>query len=82
MEKYGYENMEFKRLPKIPQHVIWQAVLMIAVRLLWVIIEPENYFWLVLIIVNILGWMASYGWRMALLDLRTWVDRLTEEIEK
>jgi len=80
MDNFNYEKMDFKRLPKIPTHVIWQVALMIAVRVLWGIIQPRNYFWMVLIIVNILGWMASYGWRMALLDLRTWVDRLTEEI--
>lgn len=81
MDKNTYENFEFKRLPKIPKHIIWQAVLMIAVRVLWGIIQPQNYFWMVLIIVNILGWMASYGWRMAVLDLRTQIDRITQEIE-
>jgi hypothetical protein len=80
MDNFNYENMDFKRLPKIPKHVIWQAVLMIAVRVLWGIIQPQNYFWMVLIIVNILGWMASYGWRMAIHDLRKWIDQITEEV--
>lgn len=81
MEKNRYETLEFKRLPRIPHRVLWQVGLMITVRLLWGIIQPRNYFWMVLIIVNILGWMASYGWRMAVLDLRTWIDRMTQEID-
>ena len=80
MDKNTYETLEFKRLPHIPRRVFWQAGLMIAVRLLWGIIQPQNYFWMVLIIVNILGWMASYGWRMAIQDLRKLIDRITEEV--
>ena len=80
MDKNVYENLEFERLPKVPRRVFWQAGLMIAVRLLWGIIQPQNYFWMVLIIVNVLGWMASYGWKMAFHDLRKWIDRITEEV--
>jgi len=80
MDKNGYENLEFERLPRVPRRVFWQAGLMIAVRLLWGIIQPQNYFWMVLIIVNILGWMASYGWKMAFQDLRKWIDLITEEV--
>jgi len=80
MENNGYEMFTFKRPPRIPRRVLWQAGLMIAVRLLWGMVQPRNYFWMVLIIVNILGWMASYGWRMAILDLRNWIDRVTQEI--
>ena len=81
MDSNKYETFEFKRLPRIPNRVFWQVGLMIGVRLLWGMIAPQNHFWMVMIIVNILGWMASYGWRMAILDLRTWIDRMTQEIE-
>ena len=81
MEENRYETFEFKRPALIPRRVLWQAGLMIAVRLLWGMVAPHNYFRMVLIIVNILGWMASYGWRMAILDLRTWIDRMTQEIQ-
>lgn len=81
MEENRYETFEFKRPARIPRRVLWQVGLMIAVRLLWGMVAPQNYFWMVLIIVNNLGWMASYGWRMAILDLRTWIDRMTQEIE-
>ena len=80
MDNFNYEKMDFKRLPQIPRRIFWQAGLMITVRVLWGIIQPQNYFWMVLIIVNILGWMASYGWRMAIQDLRKWIDRITEEV--
>jgi hypothetical protein len=80
MDNRNYEKLDFNRLPRIPRRVIWQVGLMIVVRLLWGIIQPQNYFWMVLIIVNILGWMASYGWRMAIQDLRKWIDRITEEV--
>lgn len=80
MDNYNYEKLDFNRLPRVPRRVIWQAGLMIGLRLLWGIIPPNNHFWMVLIIVNLLGWMASYGWRMALLDFRTWLDHMTKEI--
>ena len=80
MDNKNYESFEFKRLPRIPRRFLWQAGWMLAVRLLWGIIPQSGHFWLVLVVVNILAWMASYGRRMAMLDLHNLVERISQEV--
>lgn len=82
MDNHRYESFEFKRLPRIPRRFLWQAGWMIGVRLLWGIIPPDNRFWMVLIVVNILAWMASYGRRTAMSDLRALIDRISQEVRE
>ena len=82
MDNQGYESFEFKRLPRVPRRFLWQAGWMIAVRLLWGIVPPDGRFWMVLIVVNLLAWMASYGRRTAMSDLRALIDRFSQEVRE
>ena len=80
MKSNDYENIKFERMPRVPRRIFWQAGLMIGLRLLWGIVPQAGLFWMMLIIVNLLGWMASYGWRSALLNFRFWLDQITSEV--
>lgn len=80
MDNQKYESFEFKRNPRISRRFLWQAGWMLGVRLLWGIIPQSGHFWLVLVVVNILAWMASYGRRMAMLDLHKLVERISQEV--
>lgn len=80
MNNQSYESFEFKRPARIPRRLLWQAGWLLAMRLLWGILPQSSHFWLVLVVVNILAWMASYGRRMAMLDLHNLVERISEEV--
>lgn len=80
MDNQKYESFEFKRLPRIPRRFLWQAGWMIVIRLLWGLVPQESHFWMVLIVVNILAWMASYGSRKAISELRAWINRVSQEV--
>ena len=82
MDSQSYESFEFKRPPRIPRRLVWQAGWLAAVRLLWGIIPQRSHFWLVLVVVNILAWIASYGRRTAMLAFHNMMDRISQEAKE
>ena len=47
--------------------------------LLWVLVPHSTLYWLLLPLVMVLVWIASYGWRQALVSLHELIHRLVQE---
>lgn len=71
------------RIPRRPQagfHISRRATVLLATpilfSLLWLILPHNVLYWLLLPLVSASMWMASYGWRWAVADLRRALERL------
>ena len=64
MNGSDFSNLRFNRPQRtIPGRVLWIGGLLIGVGLAWVALPPTAFFWLILLLIMVLGWAASYGWR-------------------
>ncbi len=79
MNQTDFSNLNFDR-PKrrIPPRVLWMVALLAGFSLTWLTLPDNLSFVIVLVLVAILGWAASYGWRQALHILVGWLDRLNK----
>ena len=72
-----FSNLHFNRSQgTIPGRVLWVGGLLAGVGLAWVLLSPDVFFWLVLLVIAILGWAASYGWRHAVRVLASFLDHI------
>jgi hypothetical protein len=77
MNGTDFSNLNFNRPRRtIPRRAIWMGGLLVGVGLAWNILPSGAFFWLALIVIIVLGWAASYGWRASLRDLVAILDRL------
>ena len=61
-----FSNIRFNR-PRIPRKLIPVIIAAILFILIWRLINPSTVFWIGLIMTSILVWVASFGWRKALM---------------
>ncbi len=79
MDKSGFDQLFFERKPRIPKRTIFLAVLQIGFAVIWRLLPIQVLFWVLLPVICILGWAASFGWRTALREFRFWLDQITRE---
>jgi hypothetical protein len=79
MNKNGFDQLDFGSRFRLSQRTIFLALLQIGFAILWRTISPQILFWFLMLLICILGWMASYGWRIALREFRFWLEQITRE---
>lgn len=77
MNQPDFSNLNFHR-PKrrIPHRLVWMIALLVGFSLAWAILPANLIFVIALVMIAILGWASSYGWRKALDVLVGWLGRL------
>lgn len=70
-------NFEDRRLSPT-QRIIFVGSLLGGFALLWFSIGHGIVFWVLLLALGILGWVASYGWRQALSALHDFIHQLEQ----
>ena len=68
-------DFRFQRL-RLPMKIIAVLPVVIFMALLWWLLNPITYFWFSLAIAAILAWIASFGWRQALINVIYFLNRL------
>jgi hypothetical protein len=77
MNPSDFSNIRFNRQRRtISGKAIWMAGLLVGVGLAWIALSPGAFFWLALLLIAVLGWTASYGWRQSLRDLVDFLDHI------
>ena len=87
MEQAPYSQMRFDRRMSQPVNLRSPSVQLVArlvavgvgiaaVHTLWQHVSPDIVYWVLLLLVGGLVWVASYGWRRALQSIRALVDWL------
>lgn len=77
MNQTDFSNLNFNRPTRtIPRRVVWMAGLFVGVGLAWAILPSGAFPPLATILILVLGWAASYGWRAALQDLTAFLNRM------
>ena len=71
----SYAELRFQRL-RIPRKVMVVVITVVLYYAAWRFINPNTFFWLGLIVSVLLAWIASYGWRQALVVLVHFLQRL------
>ena len=63
-------ELRFERRPRaVPYRLIAVGVALAVFTLLWFFVDHGSLFWLLLFLVAVLSWVASYGWRQSLVTL-------------
>lgn len=77
MNKSIFSNLNFEP-PRniIPLRIVWVGALIIGASIVRVIFPPNAYFWLSLLVIIPVGWVASYGWREAVRVLSVFLNRI------
>lgn len=77
MNQTDFSNLNFDR-PKrrIPPRLVWMVALLAGFSLAQVILPDNLHFVIALVVIALLGWAASYGWRQALDILVFWLSKL------
>jgi len=74
-----YRGLRFDRqLSTVPRRLIPVGIALVLFTLLWLVIPPVALFWLLLLGLVVLVWMASYGWRQAVAALIALLRRLEQ----
>ena len=77
MNNNDFSNLNFDRpVRRIPSRVIWMGILLASVGLAWAALPPGTFIWLILMLIGILGWAASYSWRESLEILIRFLDQI------
>lgn len=63
-----FSNINFNR-PRVPSRFIPVFIAGVIFILIWRLVNPNTVFWIGLMMTIILVWIASYGWRTALMAL-------------
>ena len=63
-------NLRFERRSQaLAPRLIPIGLALAVFNLLWVLVPHNAVYWLMLLLVSLLAWIASYGWRQALATL-------------
>ncbi len=74
-----FHGLRFERPSRpIPRRLVAIAGTTMLFALLWWLLPPSVVFWFVLLAIAVLTWMASYGWREAVVALIALLHRLEE----
>ena len=74
-----YSNLRFERLGRrIPYRLVAVGAAVVSITVAWWLVPMSGLYWLVLLIVAVLTWAASYGWRGAIRDLQAFLRRLEQ----
>lgn len=77
-----YQGLRFERhIGRVPRRLAVVGIALVSFTLLWWVVPANTLYWLLLSLIGLLAWMASYGWRQALAVVRDLLDRL-EQTEK
>jgi hypothetical protein len=79
MEKPDFDQLNFGSKFRISQRTIFMALLQIGFAIIWRTAPIQIMFWILMPLICILGWMASFGWKIALREFRFWLEQLTRE---
>ena len=79
MDEQEYTYLDFSQPSRIPHRLIWTVGVVVTQIVLWLIIPDQLLRWLLIPLVGVLGWAASFGWRQALKAIRFWIDQMIEE---
>ncbi len=73
-----YVNLRFAQRPRplLRSRLIPVAVVLTVFSVLWFLVPPSVLYWLLLLLLGVSVWIASYGWRQALRALIALLRRL------
>ena len=74
----SYHNLRFAARRHWPQRLIPIGLALVLFTLLWRFMAHNILYWLLLLAVALLVWVASYGWRQALATLHNVIHRLEQ----
>ena len=68
MNETPFRNLNFdSRASVLPRRLIPVGIALAVFTILWVLVPGSALYWLLLPLVAVAVWIASYGWRKALL---------------
>jgi hypothetical protein len=74
-----YNGIPFDRSPRtVPRRLILIGIILVIFTLLYAFIPDGILYWLLLLPLVILIWMASHGWRQALAALHEFIHGLEQ----
>lgn len=74
-----YRNLRFETHTRaIPHRLITVSLSLGLFILLWLLVSHDTLFWILLLLVGILTWVASYGWRQALTVIHEIIHNLEQ----
>ena len=79
MNKNSFDQLNFETKFRLSRRTIFLVALQLGFAFLWRTAPLQVLFWILMILICVLGWMASYGWRIALRDFRFWLEQITRE---
>ncbi len=72
-------SLRFERRPRpLPYRLISVGVGVGVFTLLWVLIPHDALYWLLLLLLAVLVWAATYGWRQWLAAITRLLNRLEQ----
>ena len=77
MNESSYRNLRFDQPHWTPSRRMIAVVLIVIVfSLFWKFIPQTALFWLLAPLIAMLGWISTYGWRTALVELIKFLSQL------
>ena len=75
----NYQNLNFEPRNPLLRHRVTPIILgCIVFSIAWFALPTAFLFVLLLVVIAVLLWMASYGWRDVLFELSRFLDRLQQ----
>jgi len=79
MTSTNFSNLRFDRQTRpIPRRLLLVVIMFGAFNLLWWLLPQNALYWVLLLTIIILVWVASHGWRQAMESLHTLIHELEQ----
>jgi hypothetical protein len=78
VESFRGLRFEQSLVRRIPQWLVPFVIVPAVFTFLWLVIPYDGLYWLLLVAVTGLAWMAGYGWRRAVSTLIGLLQRLEQ----
>ena len=74
-----YRNLHFETQPRFTmRRLIPIGILLGVFTMLWLLVSHSTLYWVLLLLIGGLTWVASYGWRQALTALHNLIHELEQ----
>lgn len=74
-----FQNLRFEnQRPSPARRLIFIGSVLGGFTLLWLFVSHGTMFWVLLLSLAALGWVASFGWRQALVNLHDFIHHLEQ----
>ncbi len=72
-----FNKLNFERQPRrIPGRIVVTVITLVGFSIFWRVVPSQLMYWFLFLVLGILTWFASFGWRQAVVTVINFLNSL------